>query len=156
MIYGDFIYKEQEKKFYINEEKSFETFFQELKIEKDFIYVLINNSPVKISKNSKYIKFTGNGYNESIFIANANQALFIIYLFKFNSYKIKRNDGTFANGIYDDLDFDEIIYKESPLEEQDFRKANTIISKDEKILVGNLSLSYFLDYQKYFFFKIFR
>ena len=152
MIYGDFIYKEQEKKFYINEEKSFETFFQELKIEKDFIYVLINNSPVKISKNSKYIKFTGNGYNESIFIANANQALFIIYLFKFNSYKIKRNDGTFANGIYDDLDFDEIIYKESPLEEQDFRKANTIISKDEKILVGNLSLSY-LDYQKYFFSK---
>ena len=151
-----FVYEEKEQKFYlINEKKSFETLFKDTVFEEgeDFAFVTINEKPVKISKNSKYIKFSGNGHNEKIFIANTNQALFIINLFKFKNFKVKKEDGTFADGIYDDLDFNEIIYSESPLDEKEYKIVNTLIKKNDKISIDKLSLFY-LDYQKYDFSRV--
>ena len=151
-----FVYEEKEQKFYlINEKKSFETLFKDTVFEEgeDFTFVTINEKPVKISKNSKYIKFSGNGHNEKIFIVNTNQALFIINLFKFKNFKVKKEDGTFADGIYDDLDFNEIIYSESPLDEKEYKIVNTLIKKNDKISIDKLSLFY-LDYQKYDFSRV--
>lgn len=151
-----FVFEEKEKKFYlINEKKSFEALFKDIVFEEgeDFAYVSINGIPVKISRNSKYVKFSGNGYNEKIFIVNTNQALFIINLFKFKNFKVKRENGTFTNGIFDDLDFNEIIYSETPLDEKEYKIVNTLIKKNDKISLDKLSLFY-LDYQNYDFSRV--
>ena len=114
----------------------------------------MNSIKIRISKFSKKIIFKGNGYNEEIFIVNKNQILYLLNLFHFKKYKIKKNNVEYKNIISDYLDFDEIIYCENDLDEKDFKTANKIIQKDQKIvMLSSLSLSFY-DYQKNSFSKI--
>ena len=170
----DFIFNEEDKKFYIPGEKkqTYEEYFKTLKIKENFQCFTIGNlNNIKFSKNSKNIKFKGNGYDEKIFICNKSQVLYILNLFKFKRYKViknKNNNNDYNNNDYnkkddnnnddniilsDNLNFDEIIYLENLLNQEDFIKAKTPISNLSKVSLDLLSLSFY-EYQKYDYSKI--
>ena len=87
----EFIYNEEEKKFYLpDNSKTYEDFFKKLEIKEKMICVDMNGTIIRFAKNSKKIKFIGNGHNEDIFITNKNQILYILDLFHFKKYKIKK------------------------------------------------------------------
>ena len=159
----DFIFNKENKKFYIPGEKkqTYEEYFKTLKIVENFQCFKIGNlDNIKFSKNSKNIKFKGNGYNEEIFICNKSQILYILNLFKFKRYKIikyknnnKDNNSDDNIILSDNLNFDEIIYLENLLNQKDYDRAKTPISNVPKVSLDLLSLSYY-DYQKYDYSKI--
>ena len=149
-----FIYKKEEKKFYLPDNTTtYEDFFKGLEIKEEMESVDVNGIKIRFAKNSKKIKFKGNGYNEEIFIVNKSQILYLLNLFHFKKYKIKKSNGEYKNIINDYLDFEEIIYCENDLDEKDFETANKSIQNEQKIMLSSLSLSFY-DYQKNSFSKI--
>ena len=152
----NFIFNKNENKFYLpgKEKVSYEDLFKTLKIDEEFQIFKIGDKNIKFSKNSKFIRFKGNNYDENIFICNKKQIIYILNLFKFKRYKIKNKDNYTDNIILnDDLDFDEIIYLENLLKKEDFDKVKIIISNNSRVPLDMLSLSFY-DYQKNRFSRI--
>ncbi len=147
---SQFYFDEEKNTFFIQKDEiSFEEFVKKIiPIKGEFKFEKINNVFVKISKNSKYVKFIKNGEEEkNIFVVNIHQVYFLIEKFKFNHYKI---DGKLASeiNIDDNLDFNVIEYIPNLLFKDDYYKAKEDISTKNKILLDDLSLMYY-DYQKF-------
>ena len=150
----DFIFNEEDKKFYLPDNKmTYEEYFKTLQLNDDINYITVDGYSIKIVKNSKYINFKGNNYDEKIFVCNKKQILYIIDLFKFKQYIIKDNNNNIKNRISEKLDLDKIIYINNLLKEEDFNLANQDIRNESKVPLDLLSLLFY-DYQKYDFAKI--
>ena len=148
----EFFFDEKENKFYLpDKSKTYESFYQEKKDNKEELKKVITykeNYKLYLSQNSKLMKFISKEKQNDIFISNAGQLAFLIGHYGFKKYILLKN-GVQTNKTLYSLDFDTIKEVDNYLNEEEYKKVNRPLNNYSNIPLKSLSILY-NKYQKYY------
>ena len=148
----EFFFDEKENKFYLpDKSKTYESFYQEKKDNKEELKKVITykeNYKLYLSENSKLMKFISKEKQNDIFISNAGQLAFLIGHYGFKKYILLKN-GVQTNKTLYSLDFDTIKEVDNYLNEEEYKKVNRPLNNYSNIPLKSLSILY-NKYQKYY------
>ena len=136
----EFFFDEKENKFYLpDKSKTYESFYQEKKDNKEELKKVITykeNYKLYLSENSKLMKFISKEKQNDIFISNAGQLAFLIGHYGFKKYILLKNGVT-------------IKEVDNYLNEEEYKKVNRPLDNYSNIPLKSLSILY-SKYQKYY------